>query len=204
MFCVCCSPCLSALLSVRLQGKLSDHCWAGTGFNLPIFSAIIRFARIIWCRASGIISRTSSHGGEAYFASSKAGISAKLWQSQLASWNRNMKLVFSLPLKLLSEKNWLFLGLGNGIGYLLIKFQLVGSQASHCHYSACISWLAGLRVAFDKSHFCAQIRRLFWALRCADLFSSLKSVSHPSARYLPNSRFSACPPSTQHLKKSQK
>lgn len=40
-----------------------------------------------------------------------------------------MKLVFSLPLKLLSgkekKKNWLFLGLGNGIGYLLIKFQLV-------------------------------------------------------------------------------
>lgn len=41
-----------------------------------------------------------------------------------------MKLVFSLPLKLLSgkekkKKHWLFLGLGNGIGYLLIKFQLV-------------------------------------------------------------------------------
>lgn len=95
-----------------------------------------------------------------------------------------MKLVFSLPLKLLSGKKKkkketrLFLGLGNGVGYSLIKFQLVGPQASHCHYSACISCLAGLRMVLDKSHFCAQTRRFFWALRCADLFSLLLNLIH--------------------------
>lgn len=78
-----------------------------------------------------------------------------------------MKLVFSLPHKLLSKKNWLFLGLG----YSLIKFQSVGPQASHCHYCACVSCLVGSRAAFDKFPFCAQIRICFWALRCADLFS---------------------------------
>lgn len=132
-----------------------------------------------------------------------AGISAKLWQPQLAGWSRNMKLVFSLPLKLLSEKNpRLFLGPGNGVGYSLIKFQLVGPQASHCHYSACISCLAGLRVAFDKSHFCAQTRRFFWALRCADLFSLLLNLCHihlPSIFWTPDSLPAIFP--TTHLKK---
>lgn len=48
-----------------------------------------------------------------------------------------MKIIFSLSLKLLGENTQLFLGLGIGVGYSLIKFQLVGP----CHYSSSLSLL---------------------------------------------------------------
>lgn len=54
-----------------------------------------------------------------------------------------MKIIFSLPLKLLGENTQLFLGLGNGVGYSSLNFSwwVPVITASPCHYCQSLSLL---------------------------------------------------------------